>query len=63
MKLFKCYTVAQFKIGSWLTEQGVKPDDIASAELLGVDTVKITNPAGQYMIIRWADDHVEIDQS
>lgn len=63
MKLFKCNTVAQFKIGIWLTEQGIEPEDIASAELLGLNVVKITNPAGQYMIIRWVDGHAEIDQS
>lgn len=61
MKLFKCNTIAQFEIGAWLTEQGVKPEDIARTELLAPDRVKITNPAGQYMVIRWVDDHAEIE--
>ena len=47
MKLFKCETVAQFKIGIWLTEQGIEPEDIAGVELLGLNEVKIINPAGQ----------------
>lgn len=53
MNLFKCKTIAQFKIGMWLVEQGIERDDIQLAELLEPDTVKITNPAGQYMILRW----------
>lgn len=61
MKLFKCNTVAQFKIGIWLTEQGINQEDIASVELLGLNRVKITNPAGQYMIIHWMDDHAVIE--
>ena len=63
MKLFKCETVAQFKIGIWLTEQGIDPEDLAGVELLGLNEVKITNHAGQYMIVRWVDDHPEIDRT
>ena len=53
MKLYKCETIAQFKIGMWLVEQGIEREDILTAELLGPNEVKITNPAGQYMHIRW----------
>lgn len=60
MNLFKCETIAQFKIGMWLTEQGIEREDIATAELLAPDTVKITNPAGGYMVIRWRDGEAEI---
>ena len=63
MKLFKCETVAQFRIGVWLTEQGIEPEDIAGVELLGPNEVKIINPAGQYMIVRWVDGHPEIDRT
>lgn len=65
MKPFKCKTIAQFKIGVWLAEQGIEPEDIQSAELLALDTVKITNQGGQYMILRWNEDAnaAEIDQT
>ena len=63
MKLLKCETVAQFKIGIWLAGQGIEPEDIARVELLGLNEVKIINPAGQYMIVRWVDDHPEIDRT
>ena len=53
MQIFKCETIAQFKIGMWLADEGIVRDDILSAELVAPDTVKITNPAGQYMVIRW----------
>lgn len=56
MNLFKCETVAQFKIGVWLAEQGIEKDGIASAELLARDTVRVINHAGQYLDIRWRDD-------
>ena len=49
MKLYKCETIAQFKIGMWLVEQGIEREDILTAELLGPNEVKITNPAGQYI--------------
>jgi hypothetical protein len=60
VKLYKCETIAQFKIGMWLVEQGIEREDILTAELLGPNEVKITNPAGQYMHIRWMGDHAEI---
>ena len=56
MKLFKCETVAQFRIGAWLTEQGIEPEDIAGVELLGRNEVKIIN-------LRWVDGHPEIDRT
>ena len=55
MNLFKCRTINQFKIGAWLAEQGVKREDIAAADFPDSDTVRITNPAGQYMEIRMID--------
>ena len=61
MQLFKCETIDQFKIGMWLADEGIVRDDILSAELVASDTVKITNPAGQYMVIRWCGDHAEIE--
>jgi len=61
MKLFKCQTINQFRIGQWLTEQGIEPDDISFAEFPDRDKEKITNPAGQYMIVKWVNDHAEID--
>ena len=60
MKLYKCETIAQFKIGMWLVEQGIEREDILTAELLGPNEVKITNPAGQSIHIRWMGDHAEI---
>lgn len=60
MKLFKCETIEQFKIGMWLVEQGIKQDDISCVEFVSRDEIKITNPAGQYMHIRWLCDHAEI---
>ena len=41
-------------------QQGIEREDILTAELLGPNEVKITNPAGQYMHIRWMGDHAEI---
>lgn len=60
-QLFKCQTVAQFKLMSWLTSEGVTADDIAEVEPLGPDRLKITNPAGRFMVIRWVDGHAETD--
>lgn len=56
MNNFKCQTVAHFKIGTWLAEQGIDREDITHAEALGLDTVKIIGHSGQYMIIRWWDN-------
>ena len=61
MQLFRCETIAQFKIGMWLADEGIVRDNILYAELVAPDTVKITNPAGQYMVIRWCGDHAEIE--
>ena len=61
MKLFKCNTINQFKIGVWLAEQGVTRDDILVATMMDPNTVKIANPAGQYMVIHWRDGHAEIE--
>lgn len=60
MELFKCETVAQFKIGVWLVAHGIERENIQSVELLALDTVRITNFAGQYMDIRWRDGEAEI---
>lgn len=61
MKLFKCETIAQFKIGMWLESQGVTCDDVASAALLSADMVRVTNPAGQYLDVRWCNGEAVID--
>ena len=61
MKLFRCETIAQFKIGMWLSDEGIVRYDILSAELVAPDTVKITHPAGQYMVIRLCGDHAEVE--
>lgn len=55
MNLFHCETIPQYKIGEWLMAQGVTRDDIARVELVDHSTVQLTNPAGQYIIVQWAD--------
>jgi len=55
MNLFRCKTIPQYKIGEWLMAQGVTREDIADAELIDRNTVQLTNPAGQYIIVQWAD--------
>lgn len=62
-QLFKCETMEQFKIMSWLKEQGITQDDIAEVSLLNTNKVRIVNPAGQYMILDYRDGEVSIDQS
>lgn len=57
---FRAFTVAQFKIGIWLDEMGIEVEDIAAMEIVALDTVKVTNMVGQWMMVRWADDHAEI---
>ena len=63
MKLYKCRTIEQFKIGEWLESQGVTPDDVAFCELLARNTVKVVNPAGGYLVVHWRDGHAEIDMT
>ncbi len=55
MNLFHCKTIPQYKIGEWLMAQGVTRDDIACVELVDRNTVQLTNPAGQYIIVQWTD--------
>ena len=55
MNFFRCKTIPQYKIGEWLMAQGVTREDIADAELIDRNTVQLTNPAGQYIIVQWAD--------
>ena len=55
MNLFRCKTIPQYKIGEWLMAQGVTREDIADAELIDRNTVQLTTPAGQYIIVQWAD--------
>ena len=57
---FRAFTVAQFKTGIWLDEMGIEVEDIAAMEIVALDTVKVTNMVGQWMLVRWADDHAEI---
>ena len=63
MNLYKFRTIAQFKIGVWLESQGIQPDDIAECALIAPDVVKITNPAGQYLVAPRNCDHAEIDMT
>ena len=55
MNLFQCETIPHIKIGEWL-----ESDNIAQAELLDHSTVRITNPAGLYLTVRWADGQAEL---
>lgn len=55
MTLYHCETIPQYKIGEWLESKGITPAHIAQTELLDHSTVRITNPAGVYLTIRWAD--------
>ena len=55
MNLFQCETIPQIKIGKWLESKGVTADNIAQVELLDHSTVRITNSAGLYLTVRWAD--------
>lgn len=57
---FRAFTVAQFKIGIWLDEMGIEVEDIAAMEIVALDTVKVSNMVGQWMLVRWACDHAEI---
>lgn len=57
---FRAFTVAQFNIGIWLDEMGIEAEDIAAMEAVALDTVKVTNMVGQWMLVRWAGDHAEI---
>ena len=63
MKLYKCQTTQQFKIGEWLESQGLCPGDVACCELLAPDAVKVVNPAGQYLVVCWRGGHAEIDMT
>ncbi len=60
MYLYQCETIPQIKIAEWLETKGVTADNIAQAELLDHSTVRITNPAGVYLTIRWADERAEL---
>lgn len=55
MKLYHCETVEQYKLGELLEAQGVTRDDVAAVELITRDTVRLTNPAGQYMVVQYRD--------
>ena len=57
---FRVFTVAQFRIGIWLDEMGIEVEDIAAMEIVALDTVKVSNMVGQWMLVRWAGDHAEI---
>lgn len=55
MKLYHCATVEQYKLGELLEAQGVTRDDVAAVELIARDTIRLTNPAGQYMVAKYQD--------
>ena len=60
MNLYRCETIPQIKIGEWLESKGVTTGNIAQAELLDHSTVRITNPAGLHLTVRWADGRAEL---
>ena len=55
MNLFKHETIPQCKIGEWLMSKGMTRDDIAQVELLDHNTVRLQNPVGMYLTVRWAN--------
>lgn len=61
--LYHCKTIAHTRISDWLQAQGITKDDIAAAELLDAASVRITNPAGQYLVIRQTGSEIQIDTS
>lgn len=63
MKFFKCETVNQFLVGSWLAEQGITDELITSIDLDDTDAITVYNALGQSLRVHWIDDHAEIDLS
>lgn len=55
MNLFDYETIPQCKIGEWLMSKGMTRDDIAKVELLDHNTVKLENPVGMFLTVRWAE--------
>lgn len=55
MNLFDYETIPQYKIGEWLMFKGMTHDDIAKVELLDHNTIKLENPVGMYLTVRWVD--------
>lgn len=48
----------------WLVTQGITTNDISQVDLLDTNRVKVTNPAGQYMILICDEQYrVGIDQT
>ena len=62
MNLFRCQTIAQFKIMSWLAAQGITQEDIARMDLLSDNRLRVINPAGQYLELTYNGEGVSIDQ-
>ena len=60
MKLFYCETIPQAEIAQWLETEGILTEDIIHVVLLDSNKVRITNPAGQYMELEYADGTVKI---
>lgn len=63
MQLFRAETINQYKIGQWLIEQGIKPEEVASVVFPTPNSVKIVAPWGAYMTVLWEDGKAVIDQS
>ena len=63
MNNFECETINQFRVGSWLAEQGITDELITSIDLSDPDAVTVYNALGQSLRVRWINDHAEIDQS
>lgn len=53
---FRAYSVAQFRIGIWLDEQGIGQEDIFSMETMGLNSVRVTNNIGQVMDLTWNEE-------
>ena len=53
---FRAYSVAQFRLGIWLDEQGIGQEDIFLMEATGLNSVRVTNNIGQVMDLTWNED-------
>lgn len=56
MNRFRAYSLAQFKIGIWLDENGINEEEIFSLEPTGLNSVRVTNNIGQVMDLEWNEE-------
>lgn len=61
MKLHEFKTVNQFRIGSWLAEQGITDELVTSIDTSDPDAITVYNEMGS-LRVRWIRDHAEIEQ-